>query len=262
MRKTGKTLLSSNEQINSAGDQYVIARQKDMGVGYEVEAHSHTWYQLMYASSGLLNVAFADQLMVVPPQKAIWLPPNCLHSTLAPAGAQFRSLYFRPDKVVGLGDKSKVLNVSPLTRELILSVVERCDMDLGWQEKDDRLLAVLLDLLTDQPENNLGILVPKNPRLERLVVALQSDPSNPMTSTQWAQALGMSSRTLSRLFLAETGFGFKEWRQRIRLLHSLSLLEQGMSVTQVALEVGYQSTSAFGYAFQQCFSMTPKQYFV
>ena len=262
MNEVGRILKPANEQINMAGDEYVVARKKDMDVGYQDELHSHTWYQLMYASSGLLNVAFADQLMVVPPQKAIWLPPDCLHSTVAPAGAQFRSLYFRPDKVAGLGDKSKVLNVSPLTRELILAVVERCDMDLGWQEKDDRLLAVLLDLLTDQPENNLGVLVPKNPRLERLVLALQSDPSNSMTSAEWASELGMSSRTLSRIFLAETGFGFKEWRQRIRLLHSLSLLEQGMSVTQVALEVGYQSASAFSYAFQQHFSVTPKHYFL
>jgi len=260
--KTGQTLKSSNEQISEAGEQYVIARQKDMCVGHHGEAHSHSWYQLMYASSGLMNVEFADQLMVVPPQKAIWLPPDCVHNTIAPAGAQFCSLYFRPDKVVGLGDESKVLNVSPLIRELILAVVFRCGTNQEWQDKDDRLLMVLLDQLVDQSDNELSLLVPKDSRVAQLVGCLQSDPSNGLTLLEWADKLGMSSRTLSRIFLAETGIGFKEWRQKVRLLHSLSLLEQGFSVTQVALDVGYHSSSAFTHAFHQLFHMAPKRYFV
>ena len=111
MIKTGLTLKRANEQIEEVQDQYVLARQYDMAVNHRGALHSHAWYQLMYASSGLLNVEFADQFMVVPPHKAIWLPPDHLHQVVAPTGAKFRSLYFRPDQVVDLGEKSKVFTV-------------------------------------------------------------------------------------------------------------------------------------------------------
>ena len=40
------------------------------------------------------------------------------------------------------------------------------------------------------------------------------------------------------------GIGFKEWRQKVRLLEAINLLEEGeISVTEVALEIGYHSPS-------------------
>ncbi|MEO9655805.1 AraC family transcriptional regulator [Marinomonas sp.] len=264
--KTGLSFKNSswqiNEHVEAQDDQMTLARQYNMPAGYQGKRHSHDWFQLMYASSGLLNVEFQGQFMVMPPQKAIWLPPQYEHSVRAPTGARFRSLYFNPDRVKSIGQDAKIFNVSSLIKELILAVVERCDIDISWQDHDERLLTVLLDQLANQPVNSLSLLIPKDTRVSKLVEVLQSDPCNALSLTEWANTLGVSSRTLTRIFIAETGVGFKEWRQKIRLLHSLSLLEQGLSVTQVAYEVGYHSSSAFSYAFQQLFSVSPKHYFL
>ncbi len=248
-------------QIAQAEDRYVLAHQHDMAPAHQGRMHSHKWYQLMYASSGLLNVTFADKMVVIPPHKAIWLPPDCEHRTFTPVGAKFRSLYFRPDHVAALGEESKVLNISPLIRELILEVVERCDLDLAWNPADFRLLTVLLDQLSIQKDRGITLAIPQDTRLAVLVETIQENPSNEMALDDWAFHLGVSSRTISRIFIAQTGIGFKEWRQRMRLLHSLVLLEKGLSVTQVALDVGYSSSSAFTYAFHQFFHCTPKNYF-
>lgn len=260
--KTGLTYLGANKQIEQARDEYVLARQKNLPANYRSTLHSHSWYQLMYASSGLLNVEFDRHFIVVPPHRAIWLPPNCMHQVSSPAGAKFRSVYFRPDQVMNIGENSKVLAVSPLIRELILTVVKRCDVDTEWQDHDVRLLAVLLDQLAQQPEDGLSLSIPKDARISELVTTLQTEPSNALNLQEWAEALGMSGRTLSRIFRTETGGGFKEWRQKVRLLYSLSLLERGLSVTRVAFDVGYSSPSAFTYAFHQFFQVTPKNYFI
>jgi AraC-like DNA-binding protein len=45
----------------------------------------------------------------------------------------------------------------------------------------------------------------------------------------------------------------------VRLFHALHLLEAGGSVTEVALEVGYDSTSAFCQAFRRQFGHSPKR---
>ncbi|MCW8329234.1 helix-turn-helix transcriptional regulator [Photobacterium sp. SDRW27] len=259
--KAGLSQRGSNAQIADAGEQRVLARQVDMPPGHQGTSHSHTWYQLMYASEGVLNVEVSGQTMVVPPQRAVWLPPECVHRTYTPHGAKFRSLYFRPDQAGDLGHSCKVFSITNLTRELILAVVERCDIDTQWRQQDFNLLTVLLDQLSAQPQDPLSLLMPQDPRLDTLVETLQISPENDLSMQQWASKLGVSSRTLTRIFLSETGMGFREWRQRLRLLHSLTLLEKGKPVTQVALDVGYTSPSAFAHAFQQCFDCSPREYF-
>ncbi|MGF1757050.1 helix-turn-helix transcriptional regulator [Photobacterium sagamiensis] len=260
--KAGLSQRSSNSQIAEAGDKRVLARQVDMLSGHQGEFHSHIWYQLMYASEGVLHVEANGQTMVVPPQRAVWLPPECVHRAFAPAGAKFRSLYFRPDQAECLGYSCQVFSITNLIRELILAVVERCDIDVQWQQEDFNLLAVLLDQLSARPQTSLSLLMPKDSRLSVLVKTLQHNPENDLDMQEWAAKLGVSSRTLTRIFVSDTGMGFREWRQKLRLLHSLTLLDQGMPVTQVALDVGYTSPSAFTHAFQKFFNCSPRDYFV
>lgn len=72
---------------------------------------------------------------------------------------------------------------------------------------------------------------------------------------------GGDGKTLSRLFLHDTGLTFRAWRQRLRLLGALTPLENGERVTDVALACGYDSTSAFIAAFRQQFDATPGEFF-
>lgn len=252
--------LTSNEKIEKAGDKFVLTHQIDMPAGYQGPLHHHTWYQLMYASSGVLNVEYQNQIMLVPPQKAVWLPPNCNHRVRVPVGAHFHSVYFRPDVVTELGSESKVLSITPLVRELILSVGEMTQFDQVLDDKGLRLTKVLIDQLSLQADSALSLLMPSDKRLSKLVSHIIQTPSDSTSIEGWALRLGLSSRTISRIFNREVGMGFKEWRQKVRLLAAINLLEQGLSVTQVALEIGYQSPSAFTHAFKQVFDIAPMGY--
>ncbi len=62
--------------------------------------------------------------------------------------------------------------------------------------------------------------------------------------------------------MQQTGLTFRLWRQRLRLLHALPLLEQKHSVTEVSLACGYESTSAFISAFGEHFGSTPGEFFL
>lgn len=252
--------LSTNEQIANAGDKFVITRKKDMPAGHQGEPHHHSWYQLMYAAKGILHVEYQNQIMLVPPQKAVWLAPHCNHGVKAPIGAKFHSLYFRPDVVAKMGDQNKVLNITPLARELILSI-GNISHKQTLDETEQRLIQVLIDQLALQSDNALSLLIPSDKRLNLLVTQLMKEPSNSLDLEEWSTKLAVSSRTITRIFNKEVGTGFKEWRQKVRLLEAINLLEQGeMSVTQVALEVGYHSPSAFTYAFKQVFKNSPIAY--
>ena len=72
---------------------------------------------------------------------------------------------------------------------------------------------------------------------------------------------GASERTLARLFERETGMSFRAWRQQLRLLRALELLAAGTPVTRVALDLGYESTSAFSAMFRRVLGTAPTRYF-
>ncbi|WP_318389321.1 helix-turn-helix domain-containing protein [Enterobacter sp.] len=97
--------------------------------------------------------------------------------------------------------------------------------------------------------------MPKDARLLRIARALSERPYDDRRA--WA---GISPRTVTRRFIAETGFSFTEWRQRVRLLRALELLAAGQSVSAIALDLGYDNVSAFIALFRRVFGVTPGRY--
>jgi AraC-like DNA-binding protein len=70
----------------------------------------------------------------------------------------------------------------------------------------------------------------------------------------------MSTRTLYRRFLKETGITFARWQQQARLLDAIRRLAEGASVTATALDLGYESTSAFSAMFRRSLGQTPRAF--
>lgn len=69
--------------------------------------------------------------------------------------------------------------------------------------------------------------------------------------------VGVSDRTLSRLFRRDLGMTFPQWRTQLRLHHALVLLTGRTPVTAVAHQCGWSSTSAFIDVFRRTFGHTP-----
>jgi AraC-like DNA-binding protein len=119
---------------------------------------------------------------------------------------------------------------------------------------------VFLDLVAAAPSLPLFVPMPRDARAQSVARMLQDDPAAEAKIDAVARKAGASVRTLQRLFREETGMRFVEWRQRLRLLHAIALLEQDASVTQAGAAAGYASTSAFIAAFRQQMGETPSRY--
>src|SRR3546814_7090510 len=103
--------------------------------------------------------------------------------------------------------------------------------------------------------------MPADRRLRKVTDSLLADPADPRGIEDWARAAGASGRTLARLFLNETGLTFRAWRQQLRLLRGLEMLAAGEPVTTVALDLGYDSPSAFIAMFRRALGTSPTRYF-
>lgn len=98
-------------------------------------------------------------------------------------------------------------------------------------------------------------------RVERAMALLRRDLPDPPTLEQLGREVGCSPFYLSRTFSKETGRTIPQYLRQLRLERAAELLKTGaLNVTEVALEVGYNSLSHFSQAFHQQFGCCPGLY--
>lgn len=232
----------------------------DHSAVWTIPWHDHAWHQLAYASSGVLGVRTEDGLWIVPPCRGVWIPAGLRHSIEIAGPVAVRTLYVDPVASRALPRACSVVNVSPLLRELILHTVQLGTLSRQMPEHR-RLIAFLLDQLLCLPSVALQLPMPTDPHARRTAECLYQHPDDAGLLDRLLRELGVSRRTLERRFRAETNMTLGKWRQLARHIQAVRLLASGRAVTDVALDVGYESVSAFIGAFKRCFGTTPARYF-
>ncbi len=238
----------------------IVAMAKEFPSGHLIAFHQHKRSQLLYASSGVMTVTTNIDNWVVPPFRAVWIPARTKHQINVSGHLSMRTLYIDPDFFSGPSNECCVIAVSPLLKELILFAVGLPRLyPLGGQE--ERLLNVILDQICNMSTSPLQLKIPVDERLKKIYERLSNNPGNNLTLAEWGKMVGATARTLARHFRIETGMSFVQWRQQIRILEALRRLGMKEPVTTVAIELGYDSPSAFISMFKKALGKTPGQYF-
>ncbi|EHA2490034.1 helix-turn-helix transcriptional regulator [Salmonella enterica] len=220
--------------------------------------HLHRKGQLILALHGAITCEVENAMWMVPPQYAVWLPGSLPHSNHVTAGAELCFLFIEPTAVV-MPERCCTLKISPLCRELILSLARRTDLE-RTQMPTQRLIQVLFDELPQQPQEQLQLPVSAHPKIRQMVETMALEPARWNTLGQWASVFAMSERNLARLVVKETGLSFRRWRHQLQLILALQALIAGRNVQQTAYMLGYDSTSAFITMFKKGLGQTPGQY--
>jgi AraC-like DNA-binding protein len=227
---------------------------------YVTTCHSHTRAQLLYASTGVMAVVTDHGAFVVPPQRAVWIPNGVRHEMTSRGAVALRTLYVDPRCNVRLPTTCRVIEVSALMRALILEAVT-LPLEYDLDGRDGLVMALLLDEIATVPSVPLSAPMPTDERIAQVCRAMFKEPARERSIEELARAARMSVRTFRRRFSSQTGMSVAAWRQHVRLLEALSRLAIGRSVTEVALQVGYHTPSAFTAMFRRAFGTTPSKYF-
>lgn len=239
----------------------VIATGNDYTSGTLLPRHTHKRGQCLYAITGVLTVTSSEGAWVVPTRRALWIPPGMDHTVHMGGPTSTRSAYLLPEVATnaGLPEHCTVISVSPLLHALLSEAVD-LPMEYEPGSRDERLMGLLVDEIARMPSLPLNTPLPQDQRLARLCRALIQSPSLETDIDTMAHKAGMSRRSFTRLFREQTGMSFSSWRQQACLLVALSRLGRGQPVTQVAMELGYGSTSAFTAAFRRTLGSAPSHY--
>ncbi|MFM2242773.1 MAG: hypothetical protein RLZ97_1628 [Verrucomicrobiota bacterium] len=97
--------------------------------------------------------------------------------------------------------------------------------------------------------------------VRRALALLEIRMAEGMDLMKLGRECGVSPTHLSRLVKARTGLTLRDHQRRMRISRACELLrEPGASVTDVALDVGYQSLSHFAKAFREETGKSPREW--
>ncbi|MBB2920507.1 AraC family transcriptional regulator [Cupriavidus alkaliphilus] len=274
-RRTGQALPDPTPETLALGDTYgdpppyfrfdrsplpVTAMAADYLPGHVTQPHQHPHAQLIHAVHGVMVVATADGQWIVPPTRGMWMPGGTTHWIRMVGRVQMRTAYIRPDAAPDLPQRCTVLGISALLRELILAAVEIA-LPYAPDTRDARLMRLLLDEVMLVPSLPLHLPRPADASLRQICDAIAGAPDTALTLADWGARLGLDPKTIQRRFARETGMTFGQWRQQARLLAALEKLAAGSKVVDVALDLGYDSPSAFATMFRRQFGVPPSAFF-
>lgn len=221
--------------------------------GGRIARHHHREHQIVYPSSGAVEVWTEHGRWIAPADSAVWIPAGCAHEHRFYGPTRFHCVGFAP---TGSGDRAlpAVISASPLLRELIIACSAPDDLPA---DEAERLTTVLLDRVRRSPDEPLRLPAPTDPRLRDACALVEDDLSIPWTLAGLGARAGTSERTLTRLFRTEFGLTYPGWRTRLRLHHAVRLLAGSVPVTEVAHRCGWSSASAFIDVYRRALGHTP-----
>ncbi|RQR71918.1 AraC family transcriptional regulator [Burkholderia sp. Bp9012] len=251
------TLLDPYEHIPRS----VVATANDYAAGTTFPERAHGRGQFAFASRGTISVSTPHGRWLVPPQRACWVPAGVRHEMTMTGPVTMLNAFVSEDaaRAAGLSDQCGVYGVSPLLRQLIDDAIDLPAM-YDVDGRAGKLMALLIAEIAQMPRLSLHAPLPTDARLGKICRHLFASPSIAADLDRMATDVGVSRRTFTRLFRAQTGMSFAAWRQQVCMLAAITRLSDGQPVTRVALDLGYASASAFTSAFRRILGETPSRY--
>jgi len=221
-----------------------------------VETHAHSGPKLLWTSTATLAVTIASRDLLVPPGYALWVPGGVEHAVAALHAGEMSIITFAADHCLITWTEPTGVSVGPLLRELIAHLHRIGPQDPSRPHAE----TLMFDLLTPLPARDIHVSMPADPRVRAIADQLIANPADQRELAAWADHVHAGVRTLSRLFLSETGVSFAQWRTRVRIRAAIQHLASGASVNATARAVGYRKPSAFIAAFRRATGQTPATY--
>ena len=214
------------------------------------------WDYLVFAHSGLFTAITDEQAWTVPAHRALCGPDGTRVRIDTARRTAMRCLYI-DEQVAALGSEVRVVDLTPLTRELLSFAVATAPMHLD-KPANEAAITLLADRLANEPGAPLQLALPSDPAAIDVAHSIMSNPADDLDGH--LRAANANRRTMERRFKSETRMSLGQWRRRARILAAVNMLANGDSVTRTAVGVGYASPSSFVSAFRSELGSPPREF--
>ncbi len=254
--------ISCASLIDPTRTSFVIFHQQ-LGC-FHSDWHGHAWGQLVYAEQGCIHLNGQGKQILIPSGYGVWIPVHTHHEIWSDSPQlHMRSLCFPVARnEEPLTDLISVFPITVLLREMIRHT-EKWSQEQQDDSQVTTFLRAIQDLLPAEIEKAVPVYLPSttHARLESVLEYIQGHLSEQINFGELAREFGFSVRTLSRLFTQQLGISFSSYCKIARVIRALELIEMGSeNVSQLAMDVGYESLATFSTNFLEICGQRPFQF--
>lgn len=237
---------------------------------HEVGRHTHEGHEFFLPLQGEIKVEHNHKFFKAGPGRMLYVPPKIDHRFSSTSqGSGERVICLIQDELWKKQSTKKFPTLSmpcnSLAKELLFHLLIHPKIE-GVKYFISALIQTLIESIQGAglQQNHMALqhLEGKigDERIKKSIQILDVNISG-ISMDELSKESGLSQRNLSRLFLKETGITPKEYLILIRMDKARKLLkETPMTITDIALEVGYNSLSKFIETFKKIVGKLPSDY--
>lgn len=246
---------------------YKYADINELGVPY----HDHGTYEIYMLLSGEAEIFVKEQVFLLKENYLLFIPKNIIHRSNYKIPRNLRLVVNFTDDFLppALADAAQTLfsrhiylpKDTAFIKKLLFSMGEECKRQdaLSCAMLQAHLTELITYCIRHASCHTQAAIT--NPAVARLLKYINENYKAPITRKDAARMLCISERHLSRIFLENTGFGFKEYLLLIRMKHARQLLcSTKLSIAEIACACGYSDSNYFSKMFHDSNGMPPLTY--
>ena len=236
--------------------------------GGNTRRHYHDGYELYFLQKGNCSYFVDNRYYTLSAGDILLIPGGQIHQTNYKNDLHSRRLIncnvdFIPDEV--FKDISSINHIfrAPELVEEITEIFDLIEKEYTTHAKyGDKMLQLhvyrLFFLIARHKKENIGA-ISENKTVERVIKYIKKNYMHDITLCEIAEKNAVSGEHLSRIFKKETGIGFNEYVNAIRLQKAEFMLrnEDGKSVSEVAFACGFNDSNYFSYRFKKAYGVSP-----
>jgi AraC-like DNA-binding protein len=232
--------------------------------------HYHDSFEIYYLKEGVCNYFIGDAIYTVEPGDIVLIPKGLIHKTnydktphtrlLINCSDDYIPTYLRPQ----LAEMLYVYRNPSVVREAE-RILEKIGQEFSSSEplRDELLLHLCAEffILLVRNTNNSKKISTGTPFIEETIAHIKNNFSSDISLSDIAKANSVSSEHLSRSFKRETGLGFSEYLNLVRLQKAEHMLknEPGKSISEIAYLCGFNDSNYFSDKFKKAYGISPSK---
>lgn len=253
-------------------DHIKIARGKRGDFSPMQSDHYHNFYEIFYLLSGHSHFLLKDRVYQLEKGDLVFIAPGELHHSVYQGDCEICMIYFNPEHqlVSNLPAPHSFMGSIPaLYQEDFHNLLKRMLAEHAHiDEYSDGFLAVYLQEIllmlmrhSIMAEEDPDLLHAKDADILRATKYIYKNYKQPLTLDQVSAVASLSPTYFSKKFKQLTGMGFKEYLNFVRLKHAqAALLTTTNSITDIALEYGFNDSNYFKDLFKKVYGKSPREF--
>ena len=276
--------LKENKPHGTKDDPFSTYHIQNGGQSFQIPVHWHDELEIIYVKSGFLTVNISGENYIGKPGDAFVVSPGNLHFMGSQTGTvdyftflfPLKYIAFRSDDM--LDDKlieplnSGHLMISPEIKDTVkeqceqLARVYAAEIDKSESKITSQIRKKIILLQFIHELWKKGFIVEndttgRNTVEKEMVSYIQQNYMGKILLREFGEQFHLSEKYISRYFKEHFQITLSQYVKYLRLEHAKQMLQEtDISVTEVAMQSGYQNISYFIRSFKKTYGVSPLKY--